>query len=97
MKRIAIILVATFSVTGAALAHSGGLNSEGCHNNRKTGDYHYHRAQTIAPTMPSSTQDDDVYYPNCTAARAAGVAPILIGEPGYRPKLDRDGDGIACE
>ena len=97
MKRIAIILVATFSVTGAALAHSGGLNSEGCHNNRKTGDYHCHRAKTIAPTMPSSTQDDDVYYPNCTAARAAGAAPILIGEPGYRPKLDRDGDGIACE
>jgi hypothetical protein len=29
---------------GAALAHGGGLNSEGCHNNRKTGDYHCHRA-----------------------------------------------------
>ena len=26
-----------------ALAHGGGLNKEGCHNNRKTGDYHCHR------------------------------------------------------
>jgi len=37
------------------------------------------------------------YYPNCDAARAAGVAPIYEGEPGYRPELDGDDDGIACE
>ncbi len=34
---------------------------------------------------------------NCDAARAAGVAPIQAGEPGYRPGLDRDGDGTACD
>ena len=28
---------------GGVLAHFGGLNSEGCHNNRKTGDYHCHK------------------------------------------------------
>lgn len=39
----------------------------------------------------------DVYYPNCTAAREAGAAPIYRGEPGYRSGLDRDNDGIACE
>ncbi len=38
-----------------------------------------------------------VYYDNCTAARAAGAAPIMRGEPGYASKLDRDHDGIACE
>src|SRR5215475_5140854 len=37
------------------------------------------------------------YYHNCTAARAAGAAPIRRGEPGYRPALDADNDGIACE
>jgi hypothetical protein len=26
----------------AAHAHPGGLNAEGCHNNRKTGEYHCH-------------------------------------------------------
>jgi 5-methylcytosine-specific restriction endonuclease McrA len=26
-----------------AYSHGGGLNSSGCHNNRKTGDYHCHR------------------------------------------------------
>ncbi len=50
-------------------------------------------ATTAAPGPP----DADVSYPNCAAARAAGAAPIHVGEPGYRPELDRDGDGVACE
>lgn len=37
------------------------------------------------------------YYPDCRYAEAAGVAPLHRGEPGYRAKLDADGDGIACE
>ncbi|ALW87875.1 excalibur calcium-binding domain-containing protein [Deinococcus actinosclerus] len=49
-------------------------------------------------TAPSSVPAGaDVYYANCTAARAAGAAPIRVGQPGYRPALDRDKDGIACE
>src|SRR5690242_9873227 len=32
------------------------------------------------------------YYPGCNAARAAGVAPLYRGEPGYRPEMDGDGD-----
>ena len=39
----------------------------------------------------------DVYYKNCAEARAAGVAPLYEGDPGYAPHLDRDNDGIACE
>jgi hypothetical protein len=47
----------------------------------------------------SSGGDDsgDVYYANCSEARAAGAAPIQRGEPGYRKALDRDGDGTACD
>lgn len=37
------------------------------------------------------------YYANCSEARAAGAAPLYVGEAGYRSGLDRDGDGIACE
>lgn len=39
----------------------------------------------------------EIYYRNCAAARAAGVAPIYRGEPGYESRLDADSDGIACE
>ncbi|MCP9000383.1 excalibur calcium-binding domain-containing protein [Pseudarthrobacter sp. RMG13] len=38
-----------------------------------------------------------VYYANCTAARAAGAAPIYAGTPGYGTHLDRDRDGIGCD
>lgn len=37
------------------------------------------------------------YYQNCSEARAAGVAPLYAGEPGYRSGMDGDSDGIACE
>lgn len=47
--------------------------------------------------MAFSSAEGAVYYPNCSAVRAAGAAPIHVGEPGYTRKLDRDGDGVACE
>lgn len=37
------------------------------------------------------------YFSRCDEARAAGVAPIYSGSPGYREALDGDGDGVACE
>ena len=36
-------------------------------------------------------------FANCSEARAAGAAPLYRGDPGYAPKLDGDGDGVACE
>lgn len=86
-------------------AHGGGLDANGCHTNRKTGDYHCHRA---ASTPAASTQlrsnltstsnlSAGGAYANCSAARAAGAAPVRRGEPGYGAHLDRDGDGIGCE
>ena len=45
----------------------------------------------------SDSGSSEAYYENCAAARAAGVAPIYAGQPGYRGALDRDKDGIACE
>jgi len=40
---------------------------------------------------------EEVYYNNCTEAHEAGVTPLFEGDPGYSKKLDRDGDGVACE
>lgn len=53
------------------------------------------------PTPAETSTDEDsggsAYYKNCSAARAAGVTPLYAGDPGYSSKLDRDGDGVACE
>lgn len=48
-------------------------------------------------TEEQATEKDAVVYANCAAVRAAGKAPLHEGEPGYSRKLDRDGDGVACE
>lgn len=49
--------------------------------------------RAIVPTSPRH----DVYFRNCREARAAGYAPMYRGQPGYRPEMDGDNDGIACE
>ncbi|SDL73900.1 GmrSD restriction endonuclease domain-containing protein [Tessaracoccus oleiagri] len=68
------------------------------------------RPPTAAPDAPAPVTEapapvqavapppvEDVHYKNCTAARDAGAAPVLAGQPGYGKHLDRDGDGIGCE
>ncbi|WP_159695765.1 excalibur calcium-binding domain-containing protein [Massilia sp. 9I] len=116
MKKPAFRALATLALCSLSLqasAHGGGLTADGCHNNRKTGDYHCHRspakataavasyapAQNLATTKPdaSGSARSAGVFANCAAARAAGAAPVKIGEPGYGPHLDRDGDGIGCE
>ena len=95
-----VMAAITFALTlpvEKARAHPGGLNAEGCHNNRKTGEYHCHRNRRAAPQRATQGIDGRVHYPNCAAARAAGAAPLRRGDPGYRAGLDRDGDGVACE
>lgn len=102
------VVAALFSAVcvSSAAAHPGGLNKEGCHNNRKTGDYHCHGGSAHrqlppaerAQAQPASAGTSSSWsYSNCAAARAAGAAPVRIGQPGYGPHLDRDGDGIGCE
>lgn len=92
-----LIGIAALATGAAANAHPGGLNSEGCHNNRKTGDYHCHRGAPSQRAPQRLLGDAAAYYPNCASARAAGAAPLRRGEPGYRAGLDRDNDGVACE
>jgi|SRR3954454_16835701 hypothetical protein len=52
---------------------------------------------TADPTPAPVNSATGTYYADCDAARAAGVAPLSPDQPGYRPALDRDHDGIACE
>lgn len=58
-------------------------------------------ARPLLDTKPSRLlprpRPTGVYYRGCNEARAAGAAPIYRGQPGYRPEMDGDNDGIACE
>nr|WP_228781466.1 excalibur calcium-binding domain-containing protein [Nocardia cyriacigeorgica] len=52
---------------------------------------------SAVPSGSAGSSGGDVYYENCSAARAAGAAPLYRGDAGYRAGLDRDNDGVACE
>ena len=105
MKLLTIAVgVALIAAPVAVAAHPGGLNSEGCHTNRKTGDYHCHRSGSgkkgggsSQPGSLLSGPSSGGAFANCSAARAAGAAPVRRGDPGYGRHLDRDNDGVGCE
>ena len=62
----------------------------------------HHSSRSLA-TLPVqqepvvSTSYQPAAFRNCTAARAAGAAPVYAGDPGYGEHLDGDHDGIGCE
>ncbi|WP_238586561.1 excalibur calcium-binding domain-containing protein [Sphingopyxis sp. C-1] len=88
------------SLSFGAAAHPGGLAADGCHNDRKNGGGHCHRQQGgsgSSAERPQRVSGGGASYANCSAARAAGAAPVRRGDPGYGRHLDRDGDGVGCE
>jgi hypothetical protein len=83
-------IAARCSIDGRAIGdemRAAGIN-EGGNAGQKTG-----RSSRLAQPLQSSPG----VFRNCGEARAAGVAPMYRGSPGYSARLDRDGDGIACE
>lgn len=97
MFRLRIFLLNAVLIPTALLAHGGGLNADGCHNDRKNGGYHCHGAKVAPAPGANLSGAGSVYYKNCAAAKAAGATPVRRGDPGYGKHLDRDGDGVACE
>ncbi|HEY5850158.1 MAG TPA: excalibur calcium-binding domain-containing protein [Lysobacter sp.] len=108
MRPLVFALLALTAASGwvTAHAHGGGLDKNGCHTNRKTGDHHCHRGTAspadgdrLSPTLfaPDTSGSSSRPFRNCAEARAAGAAPVRRGEAGYGSHLDRDGDGVGCE
>ena len=93
-----LALAAVIAMPIAAFAHGGGTDANGCHTNRKTGEYHCHGGGSQrAPKPTPFFGGGQGAYANCAAARAAGAAPVYRGDPGYGSHLDRDNDGVGCE
>jgi Excalibur calcium-binding domain len=90
-------------ISTPAIAHPGGLNTEGCHNDRKRGVYHCHTAPPARVLAPPP------------AAYLLGNSPATCGTKRYckemvscaeavhylyrcgLQRLDSDRDGIPCE
>ena len=53
--------------------------------------------KTTATATAGLQTSASVYYKNCAQASKSGAAPITSGQPGYRPGLDPNKNGVACE
>ena len=53
--------------------------------------------EPAAPVSPGGPPPEEASYADCDAVRAAGAAPIRRGDPGWRDRFDRDGDGTGCD
>lgn len=62
-------------------SHGGGLNAEGCHYNRKTGDYHCHRSSYTPPSYASTPSYSAPSYstPSYLYSAPAPAAPPSLG------------------
>lgn len=100
MRRLLAILSLLVIGPEPLVAHGGRTAADGCHNDRKNGGRHCHvggstSASRVSPRLLRSSGGGA--YANCSAARAAGAAPVRRGDLGYGPHLDRDNDGVGCE
>ena len=85
---LCIFITLGLSAASQAFAHGGGLNAQGCHNNRKTGDYHCHRAQQAIAPMPSHLLADE----RSTTHKSQKTST----KPQPRHRLADDSSGPAC-
>ena len=87
-------------------AHGGGLNADGCHNERRTGGYHCHRPQTRTRPVatPRATPRPTVApgtYLRCEAVPTRHLRFDTQGRVAVQRHLvptqpDNDRDGFAC-
>lgn len=97
MKHALLASLLLFAALPAA-GHGGGLDRNGCHTNRKTGDYHCHGAPAAAPApepRASSTapQTQRISSPVVTAGATTSqrdlvrAAQVLLRALGYDASL----------
>ena len=90
--KLALAITVFVSAT-PVFAHSGGLNSQGCHAGSRP--YHCHRAQTNVSRSNNSVAGDK----DCADFASWLEAQIFFEQSGSHDphRLDADNDGIACE
>ncbi len=99
MRLVPLLALATLTCCPSfALAHSGGLDANGCHTDHKTGDYHCHKepasgkapAEAGPPVKKSSTgichDRKSQYYASTKNFTAFQTMKACLDSGGRRPK-----------
>lgn len=102
MKKILFsFLILSLVIPIVTFAHSGRTDANGCHTNRKTGDYHCHEPKGIKTESRTTARTSATSDKNCSDFITQSEAQIFYEKQGGSfidpHDLDRDSDGIACE
>jgi len=95
MKKLLSIIVFSLLLSGNAQAHSGGTNSEGCHNQKSNNTYHCHKSKSHSKksSKPNSLRivDGDTIHIGKKKYRFSG-----IDTPEIKQTCEKDGVLIYC-
>jgi endonuclease G len=82
-----LLLIAALAISSAVHAHPGGLNAEGCHTNRKTGEYHCHQpSKALSKNTGNSPIESFVSTPASIVTRLNDI--VKVGYQGFTVWLD---------
>ena len=95
MKKLLGILVLSFLISSNANAHSGGTNSEGCHNQKSNNTYHCHNSKKKSENLTTKdflrVVDGDTIYIGKNKYRFSG-----IDAPEIKQTCEKDGALFLC-
>tara|TARA_A100001015_G_scaffold46394_1_gene51175 strand:+ start:1076 stop:1627 length:552 start_codon:yes stop_codon:yes gene_type:complete len=95
MKKLLGIVVVSLVLSGNAKAHSGGTNSEGCHNQKSNNTYHCHNPKKKSENSTSKdflrVVDGDTIYIGKNKYRFSG-----IDAPEIKQTCEKDGALFLC-
>jgi endonuclease YncB( thermonuclease family) len=77
------VLALIIMLPSTAVAHGGGLDSNGCHQNRKLGGYHCHRGSLAGQSFQSKEEalkGTDRLLTNTIAKSVSGIARVIDGD-----------------
>lgn len=80
MSNRCLLTLAIILIAPNAWAHGGGLDKYGCHTNRKTGDYHCHRAPATTPPPASNFSSSRAVNPLMSQAPPPATTSGQNGE-----------------
>jgi uncharacterized protein YfaQ (DUF2300 family) len=83
-----LLCAGTFLLVSAAQSHEGDENSQGCHNDHRTGQYHCHTPKTAQPESVTITYCHLVRgQSNCGHTRDACAQLVLQNGGACEPQL----------
>ena len=87
-----VVSFLTLAASELARARGGGLDSLGCHNDRKQGEYHCHRGELAGQSFPSKAEAEETLRGGPPISSRKSPSSDAYNRKLYGGWIDQDGD-----